>query len=118
MKLRSSRCGSPMSWPRALTSGQVSNHGADGNHISPADVCRNHLVQRCSATASCALGASNVLAAMLFGLQAIGKLRTVGDPAILQGVVPRSFAFIAPALTAAPRILANGEIPYRNWRCR
>jgi len=37
----------------------------------------------------------------LFAMQAIGKLTTTGDPAILQGFVLESFAFIALALTLA-----------------
>jgi len=54
-----------------------------------------------SATAFCSFGSFNVLTALLFGLQAIGKLTTAGDPAILQGFVLESFAFIALALTLA-----------------
>lgn len=54
-----------------------------------------------SATAFCSFGAFNVLTALLFGLQSINKLATTGDPAILQGFVLESFAFIALALTIA-----------------
>jgi len=54
-----------------------------------------------SATAFCSFGAFNVLTALLFGLQSINKLPTTGDPAILQGLVLESFAFIALALTIA-----------------
>jgi succinate-acetate transporter protein len=54
-----------------------------------------------SATAFCSFGAFNVLTALLFGLQSVNKLATTGDPAILQGFVLESFAFIALALTVA-----------------
>lgn len=54
-----------------------------------------------AATAFCCFGSFNVLTAMLFGLQAIGKLATSGDPVILQGFVLESFGFIALALTIA-----------------
>lgn len=54
-----------------------------------------------SATAFCSFGAFNVLTATLFGLQAVGKLNTSGDPMILQGFVLESFGFIALALTIA-----------------
>jgi hypothetical protein len=54
-----------------------------------------------AATAFCSFGSFNVLTAMLFGLQAIGKLQVTGDPVILQGFVLESFGFIALALTIA-----------------
>jgi len=54
-----------------------------------------------AATAFCSFGSFNVLSATLFSMQARGVLPTTGDPAVLQGFVLESFAFIAFALCMA-----------------
>jgi succinate-acetate transporter protein len=54
-----------------------------------------------AATAFWSFGSINVLTALLFGLEAIGKLNMTGDPTVLQGFVLESFGFIALALTIA-----------------
>lgn len=54
-----------------------------------------------AATGFCSFGAFNILTALLFALQAGGKLTMTGDPIILQGFVLVSFGFIALALTIA-----------------
>lgn len=54
-----------------------------------------------ASTAFCCFGSFNVLTALLFGLQAAGRLPMTGDAIVLQGFVLESFAFIAFALTIA-----------------